>query len=183
MALPPTIYRATLQLADVDRGCYERLTVTLARHPSETAERLVARLLAYALCYEEGLAFSRGISAGDEPDIWRKAPDGRVATWIEVGLPDAERLTKATRHAGRVILLACGKGLPRWTEQHVARLSALDNLQVFTLEPAFLQALGAHLERGIAWEITITSGNIYLDCGSSSLESPLTWLIGAMAAN
>ena len=183
MALPPTIYRATLQLADIDRGCYQRLAVTLARHPSETAERLVARLLAYALCYEEGLAFSRGISAGDEPDLWSKGPDGRVETWIEVGLPDAERLTKACRHAGRVILLACGKGLPRWTEQHRARLSVLDNLLVFTLEPTFLQALGTLLERGIAWEITITSGNVYLDCGGVSLESPITLLVGEMAGH
>jgi len=178
MALPPTIYRATLQLADVDRGCYERLAFTVACHPSETSERLVARVLAYALCYEEGLGFSRGISAGEEPDLWRKGPDGRVETWIEVGLPDAERLSKASRHARRVTLLACGKGFPRWAEQHLPRLATLDNLQVFTLEQGFLQALRDRLERGFAWELTITSGVLYLSCGGTTLESPVTLLAG-----
>jgi uncharacterized protein YaeQ len=76
MALTPTIYRVSIHLSHIDRGCYEHLQATVARHPSETAERLVARLLAYALCYEPDLVFTKGIAAGDEPDLWRKGGDG-----------------------------------------------------------------------------------------------------------
>ncbi len=176
MALPPTIYRATLQLADVDRDCYQSLTVTVAQHPSETPERLVARLLAYALCYEEGLAFSRGISSGDEPDLWLKGADGRVQLWIEVGLPEVERLVKAARHAERVVLLVCGKGRPRWETAHLPRLSAVKNLTVIGLDPLFLQELTSRLQRGIAWDLTKTEATLYLTLGGQTLETPVTTL-------
>ncbi len=99
MALPSTIYRTTVQLADIDRSIYETLQTTVARHPSETEERLIARLLALALFYEPDLGFTKGISATDEPDLWLKGADGRVQLWVEVGLPDAERIIKAARHA------------------------------------------------------------------------------------
>src|SRR5512136_652890 len=108
MALPSTIYRTTIQLSDIDRGVYETLQASVARHPSETEERLVARLLASALCYEDGLQFTRGICVGEEPDLWSIGPDGRVTLWVEVGLPEPERLIKAARHVERVVLLACG---------------------------------------------------------------------------
>ena len=107
MALPTTIYRVNIQLSDVDRGVYEPLQSTVARHPSETEERLVARLLAYALFFEPELAFTKGISAVDEPDLWLKGPDGRVLLWVEVGMPEADRIIKAGRHTERVALVAC----------------------------------------------------------------------------
>lgn len=182
MALPPTIYRATLQLADVDRGCYEKLALTLARHPSETAERLVARLLAYALWYREGLAFSRGICAGNEPDLWSREPDGRVAYWVEVGLPETERLIRAARQSAQVRLLACGRGLPRWSELQLPRLAALGNLQVVTVAAEFVEALCQRLERSIAWELTVTAGTLYLTTCGVTLESPLSFLAGAETA-
>src|SRR5512145_1334338 len=102
MALPSTVYKASVQLADVDRGVYETLQSTVAQHPSETAERLCARLLAMAIFYEPELAFTKGLSATDEPDLWVIGPDARVRLWVEVGLPDADRIIKASRHAGRV---------------------------------------------------------------------------------
>ena len=182
MALPPTIYRANLQLADVDRDCYRQLAVTLARHPSETGERLVGRLLAYALCFEEGLAFTRGICAGDEPDLWLKGPDDRVELWVEVGLPDSERIVKASRHARRVVLVAFGKGLPRWRDQHLSRLETLSNLQVLALDSAFLQQLVAGLERSITWEMTVSAGTLYLSSGDRVLETVLEQPVGHRTA-
>ena len=92
MALPSAIHKVNIQLADIDRGVYETLQSTVARHPSETEERLVARLLAYALFFEPELVFTKGISAVDEPDLWSKGPDGRVLLWVEVGLPEADRI-------------------------------------------------------------------------------------------
>jgi uncharacterized protein YaeQ len=178
MALPPTIYRVALQLADADRNRYQRLTATVARHPSETTERLVARLLAFALCYREGLVFTRGVSAGDEPDLWLKGGDDRVQLWLEVGLPDAERLLKAARHAERVILLACGKGLPRWRDVQLPRLGRADNLSVFALDQDFLHQLGARVERGIDWEVTRSGGSLYLTSGDTTLETVVRHLGG-----
>ncbi len=179
MALPSTIYRVTLNLADVDRGRYQKLQATVARHPSETPERLVARLLAFALCHEEDLVFTRGVGSGEEPDLWLKGPDGRVRLWIEVGLPEAERLTKAARHAERVVLLACGKGLPRWKTAHLPRLAAVANLTVIALAPDFLQALVDRLERFVDWELTLTEGTLYLGVGGTTLETTVATLVPA----
>lgn len=173
MALPSTIYRAGLQLADLDRHCYESLQITLAQHPSETPERLLARLLAYALCYREGLAFTRGVGAGDEPDLWAHEPDGRVALWVEVGLPDPARLQKAARHAGEVVLLAFGPTRFRWEGMHLATLARISNLRVLGLDYAFLGALSAGLQRTIDWAITITEGVLYLQRGGETLETKL----------
>jgi uncharacterized protein YaeQ len=178
MALPSTIFRASLQLANVDRNLYESLQTTVAQHPSETEERLVARLLAYALSYEPGLAFTRGVGAADEPDLWVMGPDGRVTLWIEVGLPDPERLVKASRHVGRVVLFACGASLPRWEEQHLSRLAGIANLTVLGLDQGFLSRLVSHLQRSIAWSLTITEGSLYLNVGSETLETTLVHISG-----
>jgi uncharacterized protein YaeQ len=178
MALPSTIYRASITLAGIDRGRYELLPATVARHPSETAERLVARLLAYALCFEEGLAFTRGIAAGDEPDLWLKGPDGRVQLWVEVGLPEAERLVKAARHAQRVVLFACGSGRPRWEEAHLPKFAAACNLTIYGLDWPFLQQAAACLERVIDWSLTVSGGTLYLTVAGETLEAPLAMLKG-----
>lgn len=180
MALPSTIYRAAIQFSDVDRGIYESLQTTLARHPSETEERLVARLLSYAIFYDPELAFTKGVGAGDEPDLWVKGPDGRVTMWIEVGLPEAERLIKAGRHAARVALLTCGSALPNWEKQHLPKLIAIPNLTVVTLDQGFLSKLVARLERSITWSLTITEGALYLNVGDETLESALQMRVGAL---
>ena len=181
MALPATIYRVAIQLADVDRNLYHKLQTTVARHPSETAERLLTRVLAYAVAYEEDLAFTKGICAGDEPDLWRKGPDGRVLTWIEVGQPDPERLLKASRHAERILLFAYGPTRYRWENQHLAKLAAIPNLSIWGIDYDFLQQLVTRLQRTIDWDLTITEGNLYLTLGDTTLESTLTLLAGGTA--
>ena len=178
MALPSTIYRVNLEISDIDRGVYETLQASVARHPSETEERLVARLLAYALFFEPELAFTKGISAGDEPDLWLKGPDGRVLLWVEVGLPEPERLIKAGRHAEQVALIACGKALPVWEQQQFPKLVGIANLAMVRLEPAFINRLAAKLERTISWSITITDGTLYLTSGDETLETVFVMRIG-----
>ena len=173
MALPSTIYRANIQLSDIDRGVYETLQTTVARHPSETEERLVARLLAYALFHEPELFFTKGVSSGEEPDLWSKGPDGRTLLWVEVGLPEPERLIKASRHSERVALLACGNALPIWERQHLAKLASVSNLTITTLDQGFINRLVALLGRSITWEITITEATLYLQTAGESLETPL----------
>jgi len=171
MALPSTIYRVTMQLSDVDREVYESLQVTVARHPSETEERLVARLLAYALFYDPELTFTKGISAGDEPDLWVKGPDDRVLLWVEVGLPEADRIIKASRHVERAVLIACGRALPKWEQQHLPKLEGVPNLSVIRFDQAFINGLSATLDRSINWSVTITDGNLYINVGADTFET------------
>ena len=173
MALPSTIYRANIQLADVDKAVYETLQSTVARHPSETVDRLVARLLAYALFYEPDLVFTKGISVSDEPDLWTKGPDGRVRLWIEVGLPDAERLVKASRHAERTVLIAAGKTLSSWELQQLPRLQAVPNLTVISFEQEFINSLTSRLERAINWSVTITEESLYVTVGEETMETTI----------
>lgn len=171
MALPATVYKAAIQLADLDRGIYEQLQTTVARHPSETEERLVARLLALAIFAEADLAFTKGLCAADEPDIWVKGPDGRVRLWVEVGLPDADRIVKAGRHAERVALLACGRGLAHWQQQSRTKLEKVSNLTIVAVDQEFIAALTAQLERSITWTVTITEGTLYLTVGAESCQT------------
>ena len=178
MALPATIYRVNIQLSDIDRACYESLQISVARHPSETAERLIMRVLAFAVCWEPELAFTKGIASGDEPDLWTRGGDGRVLSWIEVGLPDPDRLIKASRHVERVVLFASGAALPRWTAQHLAKLQGIANLTVVGFEQEFLNRLTEGLERTIAWDLTITGGSIYLNINGETMETALLPICG-----
>jgi uncharacterized protein YaeQ len=170
MALPSTIYKAVIQLSDLDRGIYETLQATVARHPSETEERLVARLLAWVLFYGEELVFTKGVSAGDEPDLWSKGPDGRVGAWIEVGQPEAERLLKAARHAEQTGLLACGTALHTWERQQLDKLRN-STVTVIAIEQSYIAQLVKQLERSISWSVTITEGSMYLQINNETFET------------
>jgi uncharacterized protein YaeQ len=180
MAQPSTVYKTSIQLSDVDRGVYESLLATVARHPSETEERLVARLLAYAIFHEPELAFTRGICAADEPDLWVKGGDGRVRLWVEVGLPEADRIVKASRHAGRVALLACGRALAGWERQQLPRLENIANLTIIGIDQAFINWVAAHLERSINWSITISEGTIYMTIGEETMHSVILVMAGTL---
>jgi uncharacterized protein YaeQ len=177
MALPSKVFKANIQLAHIDHGHYEALQATVAQHPSETEERLLARLLAYAIFYEDDLTFTKGLCATDEPDLWVKGGDGRVQFWVEVGLPDAERIVKASRHAERVALLAFGRALPGWQQQHLPKLANISNLTVITIDQPFLARLVERLERFISWSITITEGVCYLTSGDETLETAVREMV------
>jgi len=180
MALPSIIYRTNLQISDIDHGIYETVQTTVAQHPSETEERLVARLLAMAIFYEPELAFTKGISATDEPDIWVIGPDGRTLLWVEVGLPDSDRIIKASRHAERVALLASGKTLSSWKQQHLPKLGSVKNLTVVSVDQAFINTLASNLERVINWSITITEGIMYLTTGDMTYQTAIHIKAGTM---
>jgi len=180
MALPSTIYRATIQLSDLDRQVYEQLQTTIAKHPSETEERLVVRLLAYLLCYQEGLVFTKGVGSGDEPDLWVIGPDGRPVLWVEVGLPDPERLVKSCRHVERSVLFTFGRNQAQWLAQHQAKLAGCRNLTILSLDADFLGQLVTGLERNISWEVTVTEGALYLTTAGRTLEATLQVVVGRL---
>jgi len=178
MALRATPYKVHLGLSDTDRGIYESIRVTVARHPSETEERLVARILAFGLYYEERLEFGRGLSDVDEPALWLKTLDGHVAHWIEVGRPDSDRLTWCSRRADRVSLLAYGSTRV-WQGQVLPRVAGLKNINIALLPQASLDALALDLPRSIDWGLMITDDVLYISDADMQHEIELEWLRGS----
>lgn len=178
MALKATVYKAKLNIADIDRGYYADHGLTLALHPSETEERLAMRLLAFALFANERLEFCRGISTDDEPDLWEKDLNGDVRLWIEVGMPDEDRVRKACNRSGAVAILAYGARAPEtWRERNTAALARHDNLTLLRVPAEASTALAAMVERGMDWQVTIQDGVALLSSPAGSVEiAPETWL-------
>ena len=177
MALQATPYKINLNLTDTDRGVYENVRMTVARHPSETEQRMTVRILALALWYEERLAFGRGLSDVDEPALWLKSLDDRVLHWIEVGQPDAERLTWCSRSAERVSLLAYGSNQV-WATKLLPAVAGLQNLSIAQVEQEALATLATDLPRSIDWGVMITDGVLYVSDADVQHEIHLDWLQG-----
>lgn len=177
MALQATPYKVELNLTDLDRGVYENLRFTVARHPSETEERLAVRLIAYALWYSESLAFGRGLSDVDEPALWEKSLDDRVLHWIEVGQPDAERITWCSRRTERFSLVAYGS-LRVWQGKVLDSVRGLKNLNVVAVGQEALEALAADLPRSLSWSVMISEGSLFITDERGQHEIPLGWLAG-----
>ncbi|HMZ83617.1 MAG TPA: YaeQ family protein [Rhodocyclaceae bacterium] len=171
MALKATIFKADLQISDMDRGYYASHALTLARHPSETDERMMVRLLAFALNAEERLEFGKGLSSDDEPALWLKDLTGAIECWIEVGLPDERILRRACGRASRVIVyLYGGRTADMWWEANRDKLARLDNLAVFKLPAETTRALGALAARTMQLQATIDGGSVWLLAGDTTLQ-------------
>ena len=135
MALKSTIYKAELQIADMDRHYYGDHSLTIARHPSETDERMMVRVAAFGLFADERLEFGKGLSDTDEPDLWQKDLTGQIETWIEVGQPDERRIAKASGRAGRVIVIAyAGRTADIWWQGVKGKVERMQNVTVWSLE-------------------------------------------------
>ena len=184
MALNATIYKATLQIADMDRDYYHDHVLTLSRHPSETDERLMVRVLAFARHASEGLSFAKGrLGAGakntpDEPDLWEKDLTGGVELWIEVGLPDERIIRKACNRAKKVIVYAYGgHKAERWWEQNRASLERAKNLTVVMLPVETTRALADLAQRGLKLQCTIQDGQIWIGEAGETVEVELTEML------
>jgi uncharacterized protein YaeQ len=176
MALKPTIYKAQIELADSDRNCFESLSLTLAKHPSETLERMLVRLLAYCLNATRGLEFTKGISTADEPDLWVHSDHGGIEHWIELGQPEEPRLRKACGRARQVSVYTFSKSAPTWWKLNGETIAALPHLQVWQFDWAEVQAAANLLDRTMQLSISIVGGILYLDNGSASTSLEPTLL-------
>ena len=175
MALKPTIYKMKIALSDLDRAVYESLSLTIARHPSETLERMVVRVLAFCFNSQDELTFCKGLSDTEEPDLWRHSLDGKLELWIDVGEPDLERIKKATRLGAEVKVYTFNSKASTWWELNrsgLAKLSAL--LYQFQWEQ--IQALANIVERTMDISITITEGTAYVAAEQGEFEVLLTTL-------
>jgi uncharacterized protein YaeQ len=169
MALTATIYNFDVDLADTDRHVYESLALRLARHPSESEEYLVARLVAYLLEYTEGIEFSRGVSSPDEPTIAVRDLTGSLTAWIDIGTPDADRLHKAAKLATRVAVYT-HKDPAQFLRQLAGRkIHNADALELYALDRALISALVARLDRRVAFSVSVTDRELYLSIGSDQL--------------
>ena len=173
MALKSTIHKAELQIADMDRGYYADHAVTIAKHPSETDERMMVRLLAFAHGASDRLAFGKGLSDADEPDLWERDLTGAVERWVEVGLPDERRLAKAAGRAREVVVYAYGgRAVPVWWSEIAPKLERLSNVTVFAVPGDAARALEGLARRTMRLQVTIQEGHVLVtsDDGSVSFD-------------
>ncbi len=173
MALKSTIYKVALTVADVDRGHYADHALTVARHPSETDERLMVRVVIFALHAHEHLEFGKGVSSAEEPDLWRKDLTGVIEEWIELGQPDPKDVMRACGRARRVSVYAYGGGALPWWKSAASTLERAKNLSVYKLELGEAGALSAFADRTFALQATIQDGQVMLsnDSGSLTVET------------
>lgn len=174
MALRATVHKADLHIADNDRGYYASHAVTVARHPSETDERMMVRLLAYALFADdsETLAFTRGLSEVDEPDLWRKDLTGAIQLWVETGLPDERRLLKACGKSDEVVVIAYGRNAALWWQGVEPKLERAATLRALCLDTAGTLALAAMADKKMSLNVNIQDGIAWItnDAGSAEVR-------------
>lgn len=164
MALAATIFRADVTISDIDRNYYRQHVLTIARHPSETDERMMVRLLAFLLHADEQLKFGKGLSENSEPDLWLKDLTGHTRLWIEAGMPDARRLAQASGRADQVVVYAYGRQAQQWWKQTEKAVDRLANLSVCLLPVSLTQALARMAKRSMRMICSIQEGQLYLDC-------------------
>ena len=176
MALTATIHNFDIELADTDRGVYESLALRVARHPSESEEYLVARVLAYLLEFSEGIEFSRGVSDPEEPTIAVRDLTGAITTWIEIGTPDAARLHKASKATARVVVYT-HKNPEQFLKQLAGeKIHRADALELYAIDRGLVGALVARLARRMAFSLSVTDRELYLSIGADNLTGTVVRL-------
>jgi uncharacterized protein YaeQ len=177
MALGATIYNVEVDLADHDRQIYESIELTLARHPSESEEYLVARLLAYLLEFAPGIEFSRGVSDPDEPAIVVRDLTGVIKTWIDIGAPDAPRLHKASKAGGRVVVYTHRDPVQFLKPLARQTIHRSDELELYAIDRTLIGALVARLERRVVLSLSVTDRELYVSIGADNLTGTVARLI------
>ena len=171
MAIKATVFKASLQIADLERHYYQDHTLTLARHPSETDERMMVRLLAFALNAHEYLEFGQGMTADDEADLWQKDLTGSIDLWIDVGIPDEKLIRKACGRSNKVIVYAYGgRTADMWFAQNSSQFERLANLTVINLPPESTRAIAKMAQRNMQLQCTIQDGQIWLNDDKESVQ-------------
>ncbi|MFC9439219.1 YaeQ family protein [Nocardia sp. NPDC057030] len=174
MALPATLHNFAVQLADVDREVYQDLELRVARHPSETAEFMITRLLAYCLEYQDGIAFSEGgVSSTDEPAVLVRDMTGRITAWIEVGAPDAERLHRGSKLAGRAAAYTHRDPAKVLAQFAGKRIHRAEDIPLYSFDRDFIDAAVAALDRRNTATLSVTERSLYLDLNGTNLSAPV----------
>ena len=173
MALKATIYKADLQIADMDRHYYADHALTIARHPSENDERMMVRVLMYALYAQEGIAFTKGLFDVDEPEVWVKDLTGEIKLWIDIGQPDDARLRRACSRADQVVVACFSSSCEIWWKGIASKLTRLENLTVLQLPAETSQALAALAERSMQLQCMVQDGEIAMSTEAARVDVDL----------
>ncbi len=175
MALKSTIFKAELQISDMDRNSYGDHNLTIARHPSETDERMMVRLLAFALHADEALVFADSIGNDDEPSLWQKDLTGAIQVWVDVGQPDEKRIRRACGRAARVFVFAYGgHGVDVWLSRIKSSLERSNNLSVINLPAGAPQSLARLAQRSMKLQFTIQDGQVWVTADQETVHLDLT---------
>jgi len=172
MAIKPTIYKFTIMVSDFNRDYYEALALTVAQHPSETTERMMVRVLAFCLQSQEGISFTKGLSAPDEPDLWVNTLDGQLMSWIDVGEPAVDRIKKATRRAQNTSVYSFNSKSDSWWLKHQNDLATL-NVSVYQFQWEQVQPLALLVERTLSASLTISDHVIQFSTEKADCELTL----------
>jgi uncharacterized protein YaeQ len=173
VALSSTVYNFDVQLSDVDRNVYETLAIRAARHPSETEEYLITRVLAYCLEYTEGITFSKGLAEPDEPAVVVRDLTGALRVWIEVGSPDADRLHKASKASPRTVVYTHKDPAQLVRQLSGARIHKAESIDIRGFERGLIDALVARLDRRNAFEVAVTEGHLYITANGETLDGQI----------
>jgi len=175
MALKATIFKVELQIADMDRNYYHTHALTIARHPSETDERMMVRIVAFSLHAHEALSFTRGLSSEDEPDLWQKSLNDEIETWIDLGQPDEKRIRKACGRARQVFIYTYQtRSATLWWSQMKDKLERFENLNIYSLDANQIQDLAKLAQRNMQLQCTIQDGTYWLTDGDQTTQVDLT---------
>jgi uncharacterized protein YaeQ len=169
VALTATIYSFTIDLSDIDRGVFETLSLRVARHPSENLEFMVVRILAYCLEYQQGIELTEGVSSGDEPALLVRDLTGRVTAWIEVGLPDANRLHRGMKLAGRVAVYTHRDTRQFLAQLGAARIHRADEIPIRAFDRREIEELGALFDRRVSLAVTVSGGQLLVSLGDRTI--------------
>jgi uncharacterized protein YaeQ len=173
MALTATIYQFDVNLADVDRGVYETLAFKAAMHPSESMDYLLCRVLAYCLEYTEGIQFGKGIGQDDEPPVFARDLTGQLMLWVEVGLPDADRLHRASKAAPAVAVYTHRDPKILWRNLEGRTIHKAGDIALYAVDAAFLRQLATHIDRRNSFDLSVTERQVFVQIGRNTLETAL----------
>jgi uncharacterized protein YaeQ len=175
MALKATIFKVEILISDLDRNYYQDHSLTIARHPSENDERMMVRLLAFALNAHEALFFAEGMNSDNEPALWQKDLTGAIELWIDVGQPDEKRIRKACGRAKQVVIYSfSGHGADVWWKQIKSGLESLKNLTVISVPAVASQELANLAQRTMQLQCTIQEGQVWLSDNTTTVHLNLT---------
>jgi len=174
VALKPTIYKLRITLSDIDRNYYDTLNLTIAQHPSETLERMMARVLAFCINAQEYLVFTKGLCEAKEPDIWARTLDDQISLWIEVGEPAVDKIRKATRLSQSVKIYSFNSKSDTWWEQGKAKINEL-KASVYQFQWGSIETLATLVKRTMDLSVTITEDTAYIAAGNGACE--VSWVL------
>ena len=176
MALKPTIYKLRIAISDLNHDYYDSLNLTVAQHPSENLERMMARIVAFCLNAQENLTFTKGLSSVEEPDIWVKTLDGQISVWIDMGEPAVDRIKKSSRLAPEVKVYSFNSKSDTWWEQSKNKVLSFKNVKFYQFEWSQVQTLATFAKRNMDWSLSISGDTVYVSADDKTCELLVTAL-------